>query len=183
MTYDQGRAHADTPLVVATDGSSTGASPGIPRQAGFAYFAHEAFFDYGPAHIEANPEHAAIRALLLDTPSDRALHIVTDCSEAILRFVEGIAPKQTQRDASEWVDTMSQVRSRDVTFTQVIAAEGRTPPEHAMAHYLAFLGRLGRRPVPGQPAPGLDRILSSPDPNQTAHDMVVEHLFPRRAAR
>lgn len=164
-------------LTAATDGS--GDSVGT----GWAWFASEHLYDFGGGQPGAHHELDAIAALLDAVPSTLPLRVLTDCSEAFLRLVEGLPPDPARRHARQWLDVMDVARPRPVTMVLVGRDTGEVPLEHAMAHYLAFLGRTGRRRTPGEPAPGFARISAAPDPDAEAHAMVVEHLFPTRGRR
>lgn len=158
-------------LVAATDGSQ---HHGRVR---YGWFIDETRYDFGPGTPPVHSELLAIQRLLTFVPSDQPLLIVCDSHEAHLRLVDRIPPGPNNAYREHWEQVMEQVAARPVSLGERLIKGHRTDPLHAVAHYLAFLGRQGHRPVPGHSAPGADRILAASDPARMAHLMVAEHVL------
>lgn len=161
-------------VAVATDGSH------LTHAAGFAFYADDGTCNYGPANIDENAELTAIEAAITTFDPHVPLVIQTDSNEAILRFRDLKAPRLRNANLEQIARIFESIAARpeSVDFVQIKQSE-TVHAHHAVAHYLAFLGRVGECRVPGAPVPGLVRILAAVDPNSEAHLMVREHLFPR----
>lgn len=164
------RHSQDIPIrtVVATDGSHNG------REAGFAYVIDEHRYDYGPLASGVHTELVAVRRALAAIPDP--VTIVLDHDEIYERLALGIAPKSRNAHRGAFLATREQVVARDVEF---VLRNGDTgPATHALAHYLAFLGRRGHTPQTGRSAPAAVDILGAEEPYDVAARLVREHLFP-----
>ena len=158
--------------VVATDGSHT------RIEAGFGYVIDEYRYGYGALVPGTHTELVAVRRALAAIAGP--VTIVLDALEVYERLALGIAPRQHNAHRGAFLDTMELVASRDVTF--VLRGNDTGPPIHALAHYLAFLGRKGYVPDRGRPAPDAQAILTAPDPYAEAGLLVRRHLFPTAAS-
>lgn len=163
--------YAGPRTLVATDGSHTGG------QYGYAYAVDENVYGYGPLDPGENTELVAVRRALqaLSGP----LLVVVD-EDAVYEFLAlGREPKRGARHGDEYRAARAEVMRRDVRF---LLRNGDTgPAEHALAHYLAFLGRRGGVPTVGQPAPGAGVILLAEAPYEAAAALVRDTLFPTLA--
>lgn len=167
---------APTRTVVATDGSHTGTG-GRRFAAGFAYVIDAQRYDFAPLAPEAHTELAAVRRAL--AAIDGPVTVILDSTEVYERLALGVPPRPKNAHRDAFLITREQVRERDVQF--VLRTGDTGPPEHALAHYLAFLARLGQARTPGKDAPAADHILPAADPYAAASSLVHATLFPKTA--
>lgn len=160
------------PLVVATDGSSLGAPV---HERGYAVVLPDGRGHYGPVPNDrfglCDTELYAIYHAL--TVTTGPLHVVTDCSHATF-LADGTRPRAAHEHAV--VDAIAAL-SRHRTVTYEIRLRDTGPPQHALAHYLAFRGRRGDTGR-GVVVPEAVAILTAPDPYEHAATLVRRTLFP-----
>lgn len=159
------------PLMVCTDGSQIG----HPRnERGYAVVLPDGRAHFGPVGSEfgrCDTELYAIGVALSVTDGD--VHIVTDCQTAH-HLAKGTRPPVTHEHA---VIAAIEHLSAGRAVTYEIRLRDTGPPQHAVAHYLAFRGRLGEVGE-GVLLPEASDVLNHPEPYQRAASLVRRALFP-----
>ena len=188
------------PLHIAVDGSSNGLGPA--RRIGYAVvFLPDPLADTGPGQVtyqhgghagtSLDAELLAIEQALIEAPSDRHLFIHTDCHEALFRIQGRQVRKSGKPSTNEaHLDRLKDLiasRYLDGSRVELRAVHQDTAehPEHAVAHFLAFVGRISTDPGrvgdladPATVEQRVRQILAADSPNRVAHDLVRLHLFP-----
>jgi hypothetical protein len=164
----RGEQQAPARTLVATDGSHT------RRESGYAYVVDAHTYGYGPLSVGVDTELVAVRRALREVPGP--LLITLDHTPTYTYVALGQDPKPHNPYRDAYLSTRAMLAGRDVAF--VLRDRDTGPPEHALAHYLAFLGRIGLVPAAGQTAPGADQVLRAEQPYEVAADLVRAHLFP-----
>lgn len=161
-------------LTIAVDGSHHAG------HSGFGVASESGALFYGAVREGEDAEFAALEHALACYP-ERPLLVRTDSHEAILRFVSRVPPKPSNANVEQIARILAALGLREgsapVEFHHVRQSQ-QQDALHAVAHLLSFLGRTGRSLPEGDLTATAQMILGAPRPDDAAHAVVKDMLFP-----